>query len=61
MSRQGGADKRNKERARQEKQRDKAIAREERRKKKEAKPAAAPGEDPDLVGIVWGPQPPAED
>jgi hypothetical protein len=61
MSRQGGFDKRNKERARQQKQRDKAAARLERKKEKDAKPASTSDEDPDLAGIVWGPQPPAEE
>jgi len=59
MSRQG-ADKRNKERARQQKQRDKAVNRVERKKEKDAKDAPAPGEDPDIAGIVPGPQPPPD-
>jgi len=60
MSRQG-ADKRNKERARQQKQRDKAAVRVERQKEKDGKGDHPPGEDPDIAGIVPGPQPIAED
>lgn len=52
-----GALKRQKERARQEKQRDKDASRIERRKK-DPRDAAANGEDPDIAGIVPGPQPP---
>ena len=46
MSRQG-ADKRNKERARQQKQRDKAAVRVERGKEKDSKGDHPPGEDPE--------------
>ena len=51
--------KRHKERARQEKQKMKA----ERRLEAKGRPraVAAPGEDPDIAGIVPGPQPPRED
>lgn len=51
--------KRHKERARQEKQKMKA----ERRLEAKGRPRtqAAPGEDPDIAGIVPGPQPPRED
>jgi hypothetical protein len=52
-----GANKRQKERARQEKQREKEARVAERRKDKVARPDATPGEDPDLAGIVPGPQP----
>lgn len=52
--------KRQKERQRQEKQRDKAAKKEERKRQREDRPAGAPGEDPDLAGIVPGPQPPAD-
>lgn len=52
-----GALKRQKERARQEKQRDKDASRIERRKK-DPRDATANGEDPDIAGIVPGPQPP---
>ena len=57
MQRQGAL-KRQKERARQEKQREKDAARVERRKDKGDKGADG-GEDPDIAGIVPGPQPPA--
>jgi len=57
MQRQGAL-KRQKERARQEKQRDKDASRLERRKK-DPRSTHAPGEDPDIAGIVPGPQPPA--
>ena len=53
--------KRQKERQRQEKQRDKAAKKEERNKNKPDKPNEE-GVDPDLIGIVPGPQPiPEED
>jgi hypothetical protein len=50
--------KRQKELARQAKQREKQARLAERRAHREKAP---PGEDPDLVGIVPGPQPPRED
>ena len=56
MGRQG-ADKRNKERARQQKQADKAADRQNRKREKDNKGPIAPGEDPDIAGIVPGPQP----
>lgn len=56
MGRQG-ADKRNKERARQQKQKDKAADREVRKHEKKRDVAMATGEDPDIAGIVPGPQP----
>lgn len=53
--------KRQKERQRQERQREKSAKREERKREKENRPAGgAPGEDPDIAGIVPGPQPPPE-
>lgn len=60
MGRQG-ADKRNKERARQQKQRDKAVVRVDRQKEKDARGEPPPGEDPDIAGIIPGPQPIVED
>jgi hypothetical protein len=60
MGRQG-AGKRNRERARQERQQEKALKSAER---KRAKADAAPveeGVDPDIAGIVPGPQPVYED
>jgi hypothetical protein len=56
-----GALKRQKERARQEKQREKNANRLERRKNKGPRDPASPAEDPDIAGIVPGPQPPVED
>jgi len=54
--------KRQRERSRQERQREKEIRRQERKAEKAARPAVADGEDPDLAGIVAGPQPlPPED
>lgn len=52
--------KRQKERQREEKQKEKEQKRLERERDKANKPEAAAGEDPDLVGIVPGPQPVVE-
>jgi hypothetical protein len=60
MGRQG-ADKRNKERARQQKQQDKAADREVRKRDKKHSGDGPPGEDPDIAGIVPGPQPIADE
>ena len=49
--------KRARERARQEKQQNKAASRLEARARKAATPAAPGTEDPDIAGIVPGPQP----
>ncbi len=49
------AQKRDKERQRQERQRDKDAKRQLRRDEKPSKDAGS-GEDPDLAGIVAGPQ-----
>lgn len=58
---QPGANKRQKEMARLEHQKQKALARAERRKEKAERPQRDPGaEDPDIAGIVVGPQPPPE-
>jgi hypothetical protein len=59
MARQGAL-KRQKERTRLEKQRAKGELRVERNKNKEPRSEAGPGEDPDIAGIVAGPQPPIE-
>ena len=56
-----GALKRQKELARLEKQREKAAEREQRRKEKKDRPPGDPGIDPDIAGIVPGPQPKAEE
>ncbi len=51
--------KRQKEMKRAEKQRDKAAKKEQRKLEKEERAKnTIPGEDPDLAGIVPGPQPP---
>ncbi len=52
--------KRQKELARQEKQREKELKRKLRKEERGDRPAAE-GEDPDIAGIVPGPQPPLED
>lgn len=49
--------KRQKERARQDRQRDKRIEKEARKRAKAERPQAAAGEDPDIAGIIPGPQP----
>ena len=48
--------KRARERARQEKQQQKAARRLEAKSRKSSTPDGAPGEDPDIAGIVPGPQ-----
>jgi hypothetical protein len=53
--------KRQKERDRQEYQRIKAEKRKQRREDKTEKATGPAGEDPDIAGIVPGPQTPAED
>jgi hypothetical protein len=54
------ANKRLKEKARQDRQRDKAQQREQRKIEKGNRPETAPGEDPDIAGIIPGPQPVVE-
>jgi hypothetical protein len=49
--------KRNKERARQEKQKDKALDRQQRKQARQDKPPPEPGVDPDIAHIIPGPQP----
>jgi hypothetical protein len=49
--------KRARERARQEKQQQKAARRLEKSQRDVSKPLSADGEDPDIAGIVPGPQP----
>jgi hypothetical protein len=49
--------KRQRERNRQEKQREKEQRRDQRKRDKPAKPTTANGEDPDIAGIIPGPQP----
>jgi hypothetical protein len=55
-----GATKRQKELKRLERQREKEAKREQRKRGKGERPAVGPGEDPDIAGIVPGPQPPLE-
>ena len=59
-NRKATAEKRARERARQERQKQKAEKRAQRRAEKVDRPTDGSGEDPDLAGIVWGPQPPQE-
>jgi hypothetical protein len=49
--------KRNKEKQRQDRQREKDAKRQQRRGEKGNKPTTEPGVDPDIAGIVPGPQP----
>ncbi len=49
--------KRQKERNRQEVQKDKEAKRETRKIEKANRPQSASGEDPDIAGIIPGPQP----
>ena len=53
--------KRQKERARQDKQRDKLAKRQQRRAEKPTKEASEGDVDPDIAGIVPGPQPVADE
>ena len=53
--------KRQKERERQERQKAKAEKKKARREEKATRAPGAEGEDPDIAGIVPGPQPPLED
>ncbi len=57
-----GTLKRQKEAARRERAQEKAQRKAERQKEKEErKKNSVPGEDPDIAGIVPGPQPPLEE
>jgi hypothetical protein len=49
--------KRERERARAEKQKEKAARRQEARSRRDSGPSSSGGEDPDIAGIVPGPQP----
>jgi hypothetical protein len=53
-------EKRKKELARRERQKQKNERRDIRDRERADRPVGEPGEDPDLAGIVPGPQPPAE-
>jgi hypothetical protein len=58
-----GSTKRQKEAARRDKQRKKGEKKEMRKREKDELPGSplSPGEDPDIAGIVPGPQPISED
>jgi hypothetical protein len=56
-----GATKRQKEAARREKQQRKNEKKEQRKREKEQRGPLTSGEDPDIAGIVPGPQPPLEE
>jgi hypothetical protein len=49
--------KRNKEKARQDKQREKLVDRQQRKEEKKNAPPREPGSDPDIDHIIPGPQP----
>lgn len=53
--------KRNREQAKREKQQEKAAKRAQRAADRANRSANDDGEDPDIAGIVPGPQPPRED
>jgi hypothetical protein len=53
-------EKRQKEFARKERQKQKAARREVRERERAERPTSEAGEDPDIAGIVPGPQPPPE-
>ncbi len=53
--------KRNREQAKREKQQEKAARRAARAADKQNRVSTADDEDPDIAGIVPGPQPPLED
>jgi hypothetical protein len=53
--------KRQKEKERQDRQREKVQRRAERRNERANAPRPSNGEDPDIAGIIPGPQPPPED
>jgi hypothetical protein len=53
--------KRNREQAERERVQNKAARRAQREEERKNRPEPAPGEDPDIAGIVPGPQPPPED
>jgi len=53
--------KRQKEQARRDQQKQKEVQRAERRAQRSTEPRDPSGEDPDIAGIVPGPQPPPED
>ena len=61
MTARPSAEKRRKEKLRQDRKRDKAERREQRKEEKARRPdRGSEGEDPDIAGIVPGPQPDLE-
>ena len=56
-----GSLKRQKELARQQRQREKKAEREERKIASKSRPKPSGGEDPDIAGIIPGPQPKLEE
>ncbi len=56
-----GSTKRQKEASRREHQQKKAERKEQRKREKDTRGPLAPGEDPDIAGIVPGPQPISEE
>ncbi len=58
---QPSVNKRQKERSRQDKQREKEVKREQRKREKASRGPNDSGEDPDIAGIVPGPQPTTEE
>jgi hypothetical protein len=56
-----GATKRQKEAARRDKQRKKDEKKEQRKREKGDRGPRLPGEDPDIAGIIPGPQPKLEE
>jgi hypothetical protein len=53
--------KRQKEKDRQDRAKEKLAKRDERKREKATRPTAQEGEDPDIAGIVPGPQPMPEE
>jgi hypothetical protein len=53
--------KRQKEKDRQDRAKEKLAKRDERRREKDTRPKSDAGEDPDIAGIVPGPQPLPDD
>jgi hypothetical protein len=61
MNKNPSSRKRAREKAQAERNQEKQKQRAEKRERKANAPARAPGEDPDLAGIVAGPQPRGEE
>jgi hypothetical protein len=60
MPQHPGMSKRQKELARKEKNKEKDVRREQRKKEKAERVPGVEGVDPDIAGIIPGPQPPLE-